>query len=77
MLIEWLIPDTPEFNFGKWTDMSMMAAVGGRERTRADFEKLFRQSGFELDDIVATASPTCAFAIFRSVAFAGMKSISS
>jgi hypothetical protein len=56
MLIEWLIPDTSEFNFGKWTDMSMMAAVGGRERTREDFEKLFRQSGFELNEIVPTAS---------------------
>ena len=55
-LIEWLIPDTPDFNFGKWTDITMMVAVGGRERTRADFERIFRQSGFELEEIVATAS---------------------
>jgi hypothetical protein len=30
--------------------------VGGRERTAADFEKLFRDSGFELNEIVPTAS---------------------
>lgn len=56
MLIEWLIPDTPDFNFGKWTDITMMAAVGGRERTRSDFKQLFHHSGFELEDIVATTS---------------------
>jgi hypothetical protein len=56
ILIEWLIPDTPEFNFGKWSDITMMAALGGRERTKADFECLFRESGFELDEIVPTSS---------------------
>jgi O-methyltransferase domain len=57
MLIEWLIPNTPEFNFGKWADITMMAALGGRERTKADFERLFRESGFELEEILPTASP--------------------
>ena len=56
ILVEWLIPDTPEFNFGKWTDITMMVALGGRERTKADFERLFRESGFELDEIVPTGS---------------------
>lgn len=56
VLVEWVIPDTPEFNFGKWTDITMMVALGGRERTRADFESLFRQSGFALDDIVPSDS---------------------
>jgi len=56
MLIEWLIPDTSEFSFGKWTDITMMAVVGGRERTKADFARLFRESGFELEETVPTAS---------------------
>lgn len=56
MLIEWLIPDTPEFNFGKWSDVTMMAALGGRERTEADFERLFKESGFALHEIVPTSS---------------------
>lgn len=56
MIIEWLIPDTPEFNFGKWSDIGMMAALGGRERTKAEFEGLFRESGFELEEIVPAAS---------------------
>jgi hypothetical protein len=56
MLIEWLIPDTSEFSFGKWSDITMMSALGGQERTEADFERLFRDSGFELEEIVPTAS---------------------
>ena len=56
MIIEWLVPDTPEFNFGKWSDLGMMVALGGRERTKAEFECLFRESGFELEEIVPAAS---------------------
>ena len=56
MVIEWLIPDTPEFNFGKLSDPGMMAALGGRECTKAEFECLFRESGFELEEIVPAAS---------------------
>jgi hypothetical protein len=56
MLLEWLIPDTSDFSFGKWTDITMMTAVGGRERTRGDFETLFRNSGFVLEEIVPTKS---------------------
>ena len=45
-------PDRP----GKWTDMVMMASVGGRDRTGTDFEKLFSEAGFVLEEIVPTAS---------------------
>ena len=56
MLVEWLIPETPGFHFGKWTDLVMMTAAGGRERTRAEFATLFRNAGFELEDTVATTA---------------------
>jgi hypothetical protein len=56
MLIEWLIPESSDFNFGKWTDITMMTSVGGRERTKTEFETLFSEAGFELEEIVPTAS---------------------
>ena len=56
MIVEWLIPDTPGFHFGKWMDLIMMHSVGGRERTRDEFAKIFRAAGFELEDVVPTAS---------------------
>jgi len=56
MLVEWLIPETPGFHFGKWSDLVMMTGVGGRERTRSEFATLLRRAGFELEDTVPTAS---------------------
>jgi hypothetical protein len=56
MVVEWLIPETPGFHFGKWTDLVMMTAAGGRERTRSEFAAVFRNAGFELEDTVPTAS---------------------
>ena len=56
MLVEWLIPETPGFHFGNWSDLVMMTGVGGRERTRGEFATLFRKAGFELEDSVPTAS---------------------
>lgn len=56
MLLEWVIGDTSEFQFGKWTDITMMTGVGGRERTRNEFVVLFNSAGFVLLDIIPTAS---------------------
>lgn len=56
MLLEWVIPDTTDFHLGKWTDVTMMTAVSGRERTKGEFEALFRSAGFVLEEIVPTAS---------------------
>jgi hypothetical protein len=57
MLVEWVISDAGDFQFGKWTDLIMMTAVGGRERTRAGFERLFKQSAFALEEIAPTQAP--------------------
>jgi hypothetical protein len=56
MLMEWVIPENSDFHFGKWTDMTMMTCVSGRERTKTDFETLFKETGFVLEEIVPTAS---------------------
>lgn len=56
VLVEWSIPETSDFHPGKWTDIIMMTGVSGKERTRGEFEKLFRTAGFHLEEIVPTAS---------------------
>lgn len=46
-------PDSEDF--GALSDIQMMVVCGeGRERSRADFERLFAASGFRLERIVAT-----------------------
>ena len=58
MILEQVIPDTPEFSIGKWLHLHMMVAVNGRERTAAEFSALLDKAGFELEQIVPTASPS-------------------
>lgn len=56
VLVEWLVPETSEFHPGKVTDIIMMTGVSGRERTRSDFDELFRSAGFRLEEVVPTDS---------------------
>lgn len=56
MLIESVIPETPEFDMGKWMDLNMMMMATGKERTAAEFRDLLDQAGFALEEIVDTAS---------------------
>jgi hypothetical protein len=57
VLVEWVIPETAEFDSGKWMDINMLVNAGGRERTAAEFRSLYEQAGFELEDIIPTPSP--------------------
>ena len=56
IIAEHVIPAGAAFDFGKWTDLQMLIAVGGRERTEAEFRALLSATGFELQEVVATAS---------------------
>jgi hypothetical protein len=57
MVVESVIPDTPEFDMGKWMDLNMMMMTTGRERTAAEFGDLLARAGFALEQIVPTQSP--------------------
>ena len=57
IVVESIIPDGPGFNFGKWLDVQMLVCVRGRERTLAEYQKLFASAGFELERVVGTDSP--------------------
>ena len=57
ILSESVIPDTPDFDMGKWMDVTMLVMVGGRERTAAEYRELYGKVGFELEEIVPTPSP--------------------
>ncbi|CAM5240006.1 hydroxyneurosporene-O-methyltransferase [Streptomyces spiroverticillatus] len=46
-------------------DLTMMAMLDGRERTRADWAALLGDNGFRLDGITQTTSPMCVIAATR------------
>jgi O-methyltransferase domain/Dimerisation domain len=57
MVVEQVIPEGPEFHFGKWVDLQMLVAIDGRERSEAEFRELLSRAGFELETIIPTESP--------------------
>jgi hypothetical protein len=57
VLIEEVIPEPPKPTFGMWLDPHMLVMHRGRERTATEYGELYAQSGFELEEIVPTASP--------------------
>lgn len=61
LVVETVVPDDNAPGFVKWLDLMMMV-VGGRERTRAEFEKLFAKAGLRLTKIIPTS---CAVSILE------------
>ena len=57
MVVESVIPETPEFDMGKWMDVNMMVMITGRERTAVEFRDLLARADFALEQIVRTPSP--------------------
>jgi hypothetical protein len=57
VVIDSVIPETSEPDMGKWMDLNMMVNITGRERTAVEFRELMHEAGFEVEEIVPTASP--------------------
>ncbi len=55
LVVETVIPSGNEPCFGKWLDL-MMLLVGGRERTKEEYKRLFSTSGLRLNRIVPTSA---------------------
>ena len=57
LLIETMIPPGNEPALGKLTDLNMLVLTSGMERTKDEFEQLFKETGFKLTNIIPTPSP--------------------
>ena len=55
LIVETVIPDGNEPNFGKWLDL-MMLVVGGKERTESEYREILAQAGLKLKKITVTTS---------------------
>jgi hypothetical protein len=56
LAVEYVLAERDGQAFGKWLDLHMMVAIGGRERTEAEYRRLFAAHGFRLTRVVPTAS---------------------
>ena len=60
LVLEQVIAEGNDPDFGKLLDMEMLAMTpGGRERTEAEFRELFSPAGLRLDRVVRTEAPVC------------------
>jgi O-methyltransferase domain/Dimerisation domain len=55
LLVEYVLPEGDGQAFGKLLDLHMLAAIGGLERTEAEYRRLFAAHGFRLIRVVPTA----------------------
>lgn len=56
LLIEQIVPDDPGPHWSKTLDINMLALLGGRQRTRPEYEALFDHSGFRFEREVETGA---------------------
>jgi hypothetical protein len=54
LLVEMVIAPGNQTDFGKFLDLHMLALVGGRERTEAEYRTLLAKAGFQLTKVVPT-----------------------
>lgn len=65
LVVESVIADGNGQDFGKLLDLEMLVSPGGKERTAAEYEDLFRRAGLRLTRIVPTKSP---YSVIEAVA---------
>ena len=59
VLLEMLLPEAPGPHPAKFLDVEMLVMTnGGRERTRAQYERLFESAGMRLARVISTRTPT-------------------
>jgi hypothetical protein len=55
LVLEHVLPEGAGASFGKLLDLHMLVLLGGRERTEAEYRRLFADHGFRLTRVVPTA----------------------
>ncbi|WP_433325229.1 methyltransferase [Spirillospora sp. CA-294931] len=56
LVMEFVVPEDASDHPAKLVDLWLLLLIGGRERTSAQYADLFAKAGFELTQVVATAS---------------------
>jgi hypothetical protein len=57
LVVDSVIQPGNDFAPGKFLDIQMLVAVGGRERTEKQFREIFEASGWKLSRVIPTAVP--------------------
>jgi len=66
LLIESVVPSSPEPHLSKELDIVMMVLPGGKERTKQEYADLVSKCGLRLKEVVETKSPYSIVEIFAA-----------
>ena len=58
LLIELLVPETPEYDWAKEIDLFMLVLLNSRERTRSEYQQLLADAGFLLERVINIGQST-------------------
>jgi len=56
LLIETIVPDSPGPDWSKMLDIHMLTLLGGKQRTRQEYETLFERAGFSIEREIDTGA---------------------
>ena len=54
VVVEGLLPDTPQPSPVTLMDMNMLVMLGGRERTSGEYTALLKRCGYEVERVIPT-----------------------
>jgi hypothetical protein len=57
LVVECVVPDGDQRSFSTLLDLNMLVMNGGRERTKAEFQRLFAAAGLRMTRVIPTLSP--------------------
>lgn len=66
LVVEMLVADDDAPSMAKMFDLEMMVQTGGRERTEAEYRRLFETAGLDLASVVPTAGPHAVMVVRRA-----------
>jgi hypothetical protein len=58
LVVEYVLPESDGASFGDLLDLHMMVAIGGLERTEAEYRRLIAAHSFRLTHVVPTSGDT-------------------
>jgi len=56
LVIEQMLPEESVPNVGALLDVAMMTLLGGKQRTKSEYERLYEAAGFRVDGVIAMPS---------------------
>ncbi|QLL05492.1 methyltransferase [Mycobacterium vicinigordonae] len=57
LLVEFVIPEHNREHLAKWADLEMLICSSARERTAAQYDRLLKEAGLQMNRVIETASP--------------------